>query len=417
MHPNFFRFCKLCYLVFQVIPFVTNGQDIEIEKASLLEQKGRYANAWEIYDKKISSNFYEPNILPQAANCLKMMGLYEASANLYNMASTSLEPFPDSLLYKYAEVLQQSDQFNQAKICFLKLLNSNFKKQEVLLKVANCDSALIWVSETASVKVKNLSSINTKYSEIGPVKYKNNLVFSGEREGTIISKKTNKWNTPFYDLFVAENINNTFTRPKNFSKAINTRWHEGPATFSAAFDTIYFSRNSENFKDNHLNLFSSVHQGNTWMTPLHFMMNDSTSSFAHPCISPDGNLFFFSSDLPGGYGGIDIYVCIKSDSNWSLPVNLGEKINTSGNEIFPHYTSDGSLYFSSDNWPGMGGFDIYFSEQTTDGDWGTAKNLKYPVNSGADDFSFIPFPKWPFGIFSSNRVGGVGSDDLYLVEP
>ena len=132
----------------------------------------------------------------------------------------------------------------------------------------------------------------------------------------------------------------------------------------------------------------------------------------HPALSPDGNTLYFVSDMPGGYGETDIYFCKRTGDAWSDPVNLGSEVNTPGKELFPFIAADGALYFASDGLPGFGGLDLYVTTKITTG-WTRPQNMGLPINSSYDDLSLVMTGEPGMGLFSSNRPGGVGSDDIY----
>lgn len=139
-----------------------------------------------------------------------------------------------------------------------------------------------------------------------------------------------------------------------------------------------------------------------------FPYNDMLYNFVHPCVSTDGELLFFSSDMKGGRGGMDIYVSRKVSGEWTAPINLGAKINTLGNELYPRSYRDGSLVFSSDGWPGIGGLDLFKCSQEN-GIFNTPENMGYPINSRFDDYS-LQFTARNKGYFSSNRVAENSAD-------
>ena len=142
-----------------------------------------------------------------------------------------------------------------------------------------------------------------------------------------------------------------------------------------------------------------------------------TFSVGHPALSPDGQILYFVSDMPGGYGQTDLYFSERqADGSWSKPVNAGATVNTPGKEVFPVVHQDGTLYFSSDEHLGMGGLDI-FSAEGSRNTWQSVTNLHYPFNSPRDDFGLIFEKQGRNGYLSSNRGGDAGSDDIYQVKP
>ena len=144
--------------------------------------------------------------------------------------------------------------------------------------------------------------------------------------------------------------------------------------------------------------------------------NNNEYSTGHPALSQDGNTLYFVSDMPGGKGGSDIYmVAINSDGSLGTPKRLGDNINTEGKELFPYLDSNGTLYFSSNGHMGIGGLDVFYAEAQGDG-FDVVNNLGKGVNSSADDFAYKYDPTSQSGYVSSNREGGMGSDDIYMVE-
>ena len=159
----------------------------------------------------------------------------------------------------------------------------------------------------------------------------------------------------------------------------------------------------------------SLRKGNNWGDPELLPFNIDSFNFGHPFVNATETVLVFSSDMPGGYGGLDLWLCTfdKKSKSWSGPVNLGNGVNSSLNEMYPSLHDDGSLYFSSDGFPGMGGLDIFRSAPNGINSWTNPENLKYPMNSPADDFGIIFEGKRQKGYFSSSREGGKGGDDIY----
>ena len=180
---------------------------------------------------------------------------------------------------------------------------------------------------------------------------------------------------------------------------------------------LYFTRCMENSKVKPVptcEIYFTKKKGKDWISPVLLPLPyDSVSSFAHPSLSSDGKVLYFSSDMKGGYGGKDIWYIkkVKRDE-WSEPINLGDEINTSGNELFPFIRADGSLYFSSDGHIGMGGLDIFKATFDTENNLRSVNNMNSPINSSNDDFGIIFEDEEERGYLSSNRVGSKG-DDIY----
>jgi peptidoglycan-associated lipoprotein len=198
---------------------------------------------------------------------------------------------------------------------------------------------------------------------------------------------------------------------------MNTSNHEATPTMNTRGNELYFTRCIENSKVRPIptcEIYFSRKKGKSWISPVLLPLPyDSVSSFAHPSLRGDGKVLYFSSDMKGGFGGKDIWYIkkIKRDE-WSEPINMGDKINTSGNELFPFIHNDGSLYFSSDGLVGMGGMDIFKAEFDSENNLRSVSNMKSPINSSNDDFGIIFEDEDEKGYLSSNRLGSKG-DDIY----
>jgi outer membrane protein OmpA-like peptidoglycan-associated protein len=162
-----------------------------------------------------------------------------------------------------------------------------------------------------------------------------------------------------------------------------------------------------------LGIYKATREDGEFGNVEEFLFNNSEVSIGHPSLSADGQRLFFVSDMPGGNGGSDIYFCRKVDGRWGEPENLGPTINTSQNEVFPFIAADGTLYFSSNGHPGLGGLDILAAKPKGASGFGNPMNVGAPVNGPKDDFSFVIDPVGKRGFFSSNRPGGEGDDDMY----
>lgn len=272
--------------------------------------------------------------------------------------------------------------------------------------------------------------INTKYDDFGPMFFNGGLIFASERdEGGAISRVHEWTGFPFLELFFtqvdtldANNYEFTYEKdPKEYRGKINTKYHDGPISFSQDEQTIYITRNNffknEKSEDDEgvtrLKVFVGKRDGEGWKDLTGLPFNSDEYSVAHPTMAPDGKTLIFSSDMPGGFGGMDLYSSTYEDGQWGPPINLGPRINTEGHEVFPFYHhSSSKLYFASDGQVGLGGLDIYYVIDI-DGVYTPPANVGAPINSKWDDHSIILDEKEAFGYFSSNRSEGLGRDDIY----
>lgn len=314
--------------------------------------------------------------------------------------------------------------------------------------------------DSAMYRVEYLP-VNSRQADFSPMYYKGGLVFVSARAETGVIKRVFNWNqTPFLDLYFApdtsalkgikevyrsstaslggansregnsatlpsttpeEELPLPTTKAEKFSRTLNTKYHEGPATFFKDFSKVIFTRNNYNSGKarksndgiNKLKLFIADQKGKDWGNVKELPFNNNDFSCGHPALSPDDSKLYFVSDMPGGYGGTDVYVVEYNGGQWSTPVNLGKEINTEGNEMFPFIDGNGNLYFASDGHEGLGGLDIFYAELKDGIAYKGVQNLGAPVNSEKDDFGLITDKDRGTGYFSSNRVKGVSDDNIY----
>lgn len=214
------------------------------------------------------------------------------------------------------------------------------------------------------------------------------------------------------------------TESQRFSGTINTKYHEGPSAFFKDGQKVIFTRNnflngrkgSDSQGINRLKLYEATAGQDGWGNIKELPFNNDEYSTGHPSLSPNEDLLFFVSDMPGGFGGTDLYVSKWENDTWSSPLNLGPNVNTAGNEMFPFIDENGNLYFSSEGWPGAGGLDIFYVTMDGEKPKGKPDNLGIPINSNKDDFGLITDGLREKGYFSSNRKRGGDDDDIYSFE-
>jgi outer membrane protein OmpA-like peptidoglycan-associated protein len=271
------------------------------------------------------------------------------------------------------------------------------------------------------VVVTNERRINSDELEYSPVFYKEGIVFVSTRHESVLYevKDKNANGVNIMSIFQAQRDDEGFLHePTVLANELLTRVHEGPVTFDRTAETIFFTRNEtqtkapDGFKK--LQVYQAKKQGDLWGEIKKLAFNDPDFNYLHPSISADNDVMFIASDIPGGYGGMDLYAVYKGGEEWSQLVNLGSKVNTPGNEVFPFIAADGVLYFSSDGHGGYGNLDIFYTTQVPrDESWREPVNLNSPFNSPSDDFGFIVDRDNKNGYFSSDRKGGFGGDDIY----
>ena len=219
----------------------------------------------------------------------------------------------------------------------------------------------------------------------------------------------------FNSNFIADSISSSNAKLVGGAE-MNTAFQDGPAVVSLDGSTVYFTRSGvKSGRDDalHLNIYSANFKDGNLSRVRNLPFNNDEYSVMHPSLSRDETRLYFSSNMPGGFGGFDIYyVNIDRNGRYSKPVNMGQSINTEGNEVFPFSYREDVLFFASNAHPGLGGLDIYMTVRL-DTELQEVVNLGTPFNSSKDDFSFYIDSKFKFGFISSNRPGGKGEDDIY----
>ena len=266
-------------------------------------------------------------------------------------------------------------------------------------------------------EIEKLPLNSGQFSEIAPVPLINGLAFCSDRRiSGVVNNKTFDGDR-VYNIFYAEREDSIkWGQPDIYSKDLQSLFTQGPFCFSPDGQQIYYTSDMErgnnaferDFK-NTRGILIADRTGNGWSEPHPFEYNDSLWNLGHPFISADGNYLFFSADIPGGYGGSDIYMCRGEDDNWAGPENLGPGVNSSGSELYPFLSSGGELYFTSDRQGGFGGLDIYSSRMRSSG-WTDPVLMPEPINSDADDFSLFKNLDGSEGFFASDRDR---TDDIY----
>lgn len=244
------------------------------------------------------------------------------------------------------------------------------------------------------------------------------IVFTSTREKPWFNKRSNNGENYAHLYTTEKNAKGKYLRPKPFMADLTTGYNDGPVCFTKDYSAVYFARiNSKKTKRAadgayKMNLYMATLNRNGFDSVVVLPFNSSEYNLAHPALSPDGNFLFFTSDMPGGFGGMDIYMSKKENGVWGNPINLGDKINTSTDEVFPFFSSENKLYFSTAGLDGMGGIDIY-EAYLKDGKVTRVYNMGEPVNSAKDDFGFFLGSDSKTGFISSDRREGETADDLY----
>ena len=374
-----------------------------------------YRSAINCYQKAIASNPSDTASLIRLATCYSILRDYD-NAEIYYAKAIAIANIPPYVYMNYGKILKNNGKLDQAReqfAIYAGLYPGDTVAQDEIRYCDNLKKKLY-----ISYQVNTLESINTKHSEFSPVLYKDNVVFVSDRGVDMVNySKNSNTGGNYFTMFITKASDKNFTAPANFKvdKNAGTDFNIGPATFTGDGKTIFYTQVESIRKKNFVNqakLYYCAADGDGWSTPIPFQYNSDAYSIMDPSLSEDGQWLYFASNMPGGYGGTDIYECQKLSDGWSKPVNLGPEVNTPGNEVFPYIRKDGTLFFSSDRHFSYGGLDI-FSCEKFDVVWADVENLGPDINSSTDDFGICFNANGRTGFFSSNRKDGKGADDIY----
>lgn len=272
------------------------------------------------------------------------------------------------------------------------------------------------------IVINNESEINSAFQEYSPTFYANGLVFIGSNPAVNTEKKednqTGKSTTSIF--FSQKGDNGLLQKPLTFAEELTTRFYDGPLSFSANGNTVYFTRSNlkkgkpVKSKDGavKLKIYSAQKVNDKWVNISELPFNSSEFDCAHPSVSQDGRRLYFASNRKEGFGGMDLYVSTLINGAWSDPVNMGPKVNSAKDEVFPSVHADGKVYYSSNGRQGIGNLDIFYTFKTDTG-WLLPRLLPEPINSRSDDFGFALAADKKTGYFASNRASGKGDDDIF----
>lgn len=394
------------------------AQNNDTKAADKLYNRYEYVSAAKEYQKLVDNGKGDAYVYKQLADTYYNMFNTTEAATWYAKATKSAQDA--ETYFRYAQMLKANGKYEEANKQMNKFASMvpNDLRAKAFKENPNYVPKILGKDVRYTV---NSLPISSDKSDFGPVMYDNTLYFTSARNG---SRKNYGWNQePYLDVYQSTMADSgTFSEPTTINE-LNSKFHDGPVTISADGNTMYFSSDSfreglfEKDKVNKLklgknNLYVATKSGDTWgnIKPLPF--NSKDYSLSNPSLSRDGKTLYFSSNMPGSIGGVDIWKVTVNGSDFGKPENLGPKVNTEGNESFPFIADDNTtLYFASTGMQGLGGYDVY----TIDLSKGTdAVNMGKPINTEKDDFGFTFNKTKNLGFLSSNRNG---NDDIFSATP
>ncbi|WP_460680875.1 OmpA family protein [Mucilaginibacter koreensis] len=403
----------------------------QLTKRQLAErafERYEYYRSLNLYLELIGKVHYQVHDAERIADCYRLMN-DDVNAEAW-YARLITEPQASlNVIYYYAEALLHNHKFEAAKVQYKSYYQHFNSPQQLNFKLATCDSAAAWIKRPNAFAVKNDKQLNSYYADWGATRYgKNGTVFVSDRRLDEKRKGIDQRSGNQYtQLFLADG-ESVVLMPLDTkgSEIFKGDYHTGPVAFNATADTAYITittnvpvnslpkevNKNQRLYTRRLQLVMATKAGSKWSNFINLPFNNVQQySVGHAALSRDGQLLYFASDMPGGKGETDIWYCEKqADGTWSKPVNCGPIINTAEAEAFPMLNGD-VLYYSSKGLPGMGGYDL-FRAVGSKNQWTKPENLRFPANSTRDDF-YLTTADGLNGYLSSNREGGIGSDDIY----
>jgi len=403
--------------------FGLTAQNKDTKKADKHFNQLEFVESAKYYEKLVEEGKADNYVYAQLAE--SYYNVFDTqNAERYYFQALESNPAPESeMIYKYSQMLKANGKYAQSNEYMAKFANIRPSDHRAMAFRENPDYIPKILERGKKFRLENMA-INSEYSDFGGTLKDGKLYITSGRNS---SGENYGWNDePYLDIFVtSKNSEGGYGAPEEVKGKVNTTYHEGVVAFSPDGKTMYFSRESffenEFVKDTvsknklgsiHMYKATSLGDKDKWDNVEALNITKDYSA-KNPSLSKDGKTLYFSSNMPGGLGLFDIYKApINEDGTLGEPVNMGQRVNTEGQEMFPFIGDDGTLYFSSNGHLGIGGLDVFFTREI-DGTLAPVRNLGLPINSNSDDFAFHIDDASGEGFISSNREGGVGSDDIY----
>lgn len=407
----------LSLVLFCAIGFSAHAQKGKHRLADEYYQTFNFKKSAEIYEDILDKNPEDILALRRAGTARMRIDQFIQSEEHF-LALTLLKDAQPQDLLSLAYVLKVNKKYDEAVVAYESYLLKI--PDPYLKKYTEDDWATRIIRDSALFEIRT-TDINSPQSDFSPSFSEDGITFSSSRKQGKGKRNVYSWNDQSYlNLYTAKiSKDSSLVGAKVIKDKSNSRYHDGTVAYDPIEKVMYFTRNNylkgkkKAAEDGQLNLgiFYASYEESKLGKLKPFPFNDPNYSLGHPVISEDGKSMYFVSDMPGGFGGTDIWVSTKNKDFWGEPKNLGSKINTPGNEMFPYLDKGEEFIFASDWHAGLGGLDLFYT--TLDSSMIDVANFGYPINSSYDDFGLILFDDLKHGYLSSNRPGGRGDDDIY----
>lgn len=413
----------LCTLIFSSCASQKKLQ----KKAETAYNNGEYYKAVELYGQLAEneeSKYIRTGYQIIIADCYRNLNDSKKAEVAYKKLVKLRTTKDKYAKYWYAYYLLKSEKYEEAKKIFNTYKKSHPKDPRAINGIESCSLAVAYKEAPTRHIVENVKALNSKANDFCPAYTDNtyDVVY-------YTSSRVEEGIKPQMNLVSGMNYTNIYearfdrkgkwkTPEKITDSTVNCEYDDGCLSISPDGFTMYFTRCiQEQGKKIGCQIYTNTYRNASWNSTEKVVIVPDSISVGQPAISADGNTLYFASRMKGGKGGSDIWKVERPDENspWGRPINLGDEINTPGDEMFPYVRQDGTLYFSSDCHPGMGGLDIFRASKGDDGKW-NVYNMQYPINSSQDDFGIVFQGNTEKGLFTSNRKGTRGLEDIYSFE-
>jgi tetratricopeptide (TPR) repeat protein len=403
---------------------IFKGLKSDLKKANSFYNANAYHDAVQLYTLLADQKKGDNHLHLKIANCYFMLNKMKMAALSYSTYVQSGGKFNQTEILQYANTLQATGNYEGAISWYQKYLRKNPKDHEISLRIWQLQNIQYLYDDSIFYAVKRLPN-NTQSDEICPAIFKNSIVFASNRETAKALNRIDANNKPFFSWYIS-NITPTivenekvrdYATSEPFGTNIQSKYHKGSVCFTSSGDTMVFAQTSHlsskaKSKKNTTQIFFARKEGKYWKEFEAFSYNNKGYSVNHPALSEDGRTLYFSSDMPGGAGGMDLYKTDLVNGKWSNLQSMGDNINTTQDEKYPFIWNQ-TLYFSSNGQPGFGGLDNYMVDLKEN--LLKVINLGYPLNSNFDDFGLVLDKSGTFGYLVSNRNQKVVNDDIFEV--
>lgn len=413
-------------LCLAIISFLSNSGFAQKAKIAAADKKYNsyaYIDAIQTYERLAEKGYQSVEMFEKLGNAYYFNSDFEKAAQSYEKLYQLQSELAPEYFYRYAQSLKAIGKEKEAATILAKFENKSSDDSRSKRLKNNTDYLEDIKANVGIYTIEN-AGINSKYSDYGSAIVDNKLIFTSARDTGGVGQRKHAWTGEHFTNLYAAGVNGELipSNPVRYDANVNSKFHEATPVFTKDGNTMYFTRNNyldgKKGKDANkvtlLKIYKATLVNNRWTNVTELPFNSNNFSTAHPALSSDEQTLYFASDRPGTIGQSDLYkVAINSNGAYGEPINLGVEINTEGRETFPFVTKDNQLYFASDGHPGLGGLDVFSTKINNDGSFGEVENDGAEVNSPKDDFGYYRDSEINKGFFSSNRDGGLGSDDIY----